>query len=193
MRLGHNSFQRNRRIKRILLTRFSKFQWTAVETWHASISNYLTSMRILYEFSTFLLFLLYLSYLSYDPLQSRIFIFLFMQISRYYINSDPRIIRERRHRRMKIFLSSSLSFLFLFYESFIKNDRMLPTRCRDIIKICLLGFDLIPPTIPLVPFPTAVLSRHLGRRFFTNPTFVTNQAGCRRCPPSNSQPGHSRR
>lgn len=127
------------------------------------------------------------------PLQSRIFIFLFMQISRYYINSDPRIIRERRHRRMKIFLSSSLPFPFLFYESFIKNDRMLPTRCRDIIKICLLGFDLIPPTIPLVPFPTAVLSRHLGRRFFTNPTFVTNQAGCRRCPPSNSQPGHSRR
>lgn len=152
MRLGHNSFQRNRRIKRILLTRFSKFRWTAVETWHASISNYLTST---YEFSIFLSFLFsYLRFLSY-LCEVRCYLFyLFFScksFSRYYINSNPRIIRERRHRRMKIFLLSFFpSFFFLFYESFIKNDRMLPTRCRDIIKICLLGFDLIPPTIPFL-------------------------------------------
>ena len=152
MRLGHNSFQRNRRIKRILLTRFSKFRWTAVETWHASISNYLTST---YEFSIFLFFFfrIYVSYrifAKYDVIYF-IFFFLFKSFSRYYINSNPRIIKERRHRRMKIFLLSFFpSFFFLFYESFIKNDRMLPTRCRDIIKICLLGFDLIPPTIPFL-------------------------------------------
>lgn len=128
-------------------------------------------LRISIHFSSF--FNLCLSYLY----QSTIFIFfLYKSFSRCYINFNPRIIRERRHRRMKIFLSLFFSFSLFFYfmKSFIKNDRMLPTRCRDIIKICLLGFDLIRPTIPLVPFPTAVLSRHLGRRFFTNPTFVTN-------------------
>ena len=152
MRLGHNSFQRNRRIKRILLTRFSKFRWTAVETWHASISNYLTST---YEFSIFLFFFfrIYVSYRIFAKYDVIYFIFSFLckSFSRYYINSNPRIIKERRHRRMKIFLLSFFpSFFFLFYESFIKNDRMLPTRCRDIIKICLLGFDLIPPTIPFL-------------------------------------------
>lgn len=152
MRLGHNSFQRNRRIKRILLTRFSKFRWTAVETWHASISNYLTST---YEFSIFLFFFfrIYVSYRIFAKYDVIYFIFFFLckSFSRYYINSNPRIIKERRHRRMKIFLLSFFpSFFFLFYESFIKNDRMLPTRCRDIIKICLLGFDLIPPTIPFL-------------------------------------------
>lgn len=152
MRLGHNSFQRNRRIKRILLTRFSKFRWTAVETWHSSISNYLTST---YEFSIFLFFFfrIYVSYRTFAKHDIIYFIFFFSckSFSRYYINSNPRIIRERRHRRMKIFLLSFFpSFFFLFYESFIKNDRMLPTRCRDIIKICLLGFDLIPPTIPFL-------------------------------------------